>query len=76
MSKKVIPQPYTSSPLLLLLGWGEIRTSSTIFDLGASFALLLSPILKFPVFAEEGSRKVLSDDPEPQCRTWNYFSTI
>jgi spore germination cell wall hydrolase CwlJ-like protein len=47
-----------------------------MIDLGASFALLLSLALKFPVCAEECSRKVLKDDPKPKKKNANFFSTL
>jgi hypothetical protein len=45
-----------------VLGSGDVVPSCTGPCLNASLAWLLSPALKFPVFAEDGSTKGLSDD--------------
>jgi hypothetical protein len=44
------------------LGSRDVVPSCTSPCLNASLARLLSPALKFPVFAEDGSTKGLSDD--------------
>jgi hypothetical protein len=42
-------------------------------ELVAPLALLLSPTLKVPVFAKDGSKNGFKEDPENKNKTWIRF---